>query len=266
MSCSLKLLLLFMGLICHCFASQKPLTLLVSFDGFRYNYLERTDTPNFDKLISSGVKAKWIQDVFVSLTFPNHYTLATGLYEESHGVVANQFYDPQLRRHFNYRSPTDVGESVWWGGEPIWVTSELQGKHSGTFFWVGSEAKIKGVRPTQWMKYSMDYPWTKRVDGVVEWLANKPYGKEQKINNITLALLYFPQPDHDAHIFGPESAEVTERIRQCDNITGEINISNLLLLFQMIIKLIGLCEIICFICSSISRIFLYESIARKSQS
>ena len=233
MDYKLLLLLVYTSCISYCFAQKAPLTLLISFDGFRWNYLERTNTPNFDKLISTGVKAKWLQDVFVSQTFPNHYTLATGLYEESHGIVANRFYDPNLRREFNYHSSNDVGESAWWGGEPIWVTSELQGRKAGVFFWVGSEAKIKGTRPTQWMKYSTNYPWTKRVDGVVDWLANKPYGKEQKINNITLALLYFPQPDHYGHVFGPESSEVTNMISQCDNITGKLRylISFLIVLF-----------------------------------
>ena len=214
-------LILLLCTIVFCFAQKQPLVLLISFDGFRYNYLSRTPTPNFDKLISTGVKAKWLQDVFVSQTFPNHYTLATGLYEESHGIVANRFYDPKLKRRFNYLSSSDVTEAVWWGGEPIWVTSELQGRNAGVFFWVGSEAPIKGVRPTQWMPYSMNYPWRKRVDGVVDWLANKPYGEEKTINNITLALLYFPQPDHFGHIYGPESEEVTQMIGQCDNITGK---------------------------------------------
>ena len=198
-----------------------PLTLLISFDGFRWDYLERTATPNFDKLISNGTKAKWMQTAFVTLTFPDHYTIATGLYEESHGIVANQFYDPQLHAKFSYRLKS-VAESKWWGGEPIWVTSELQGIHAGVFFWVGSEAEIKKMRPTQWKKYSTTTPWEERVDAVVDWLANNPYGVEGNKNNISLSLLYFPQPDKVGHKFGPNSPEVTRMIGQCDNIVGEI--------------------------------------------
>ena len=201
------------------FAVDKPLTLLISFDGFRWNYLSRTPTPNFDELIKTGVKAKWLQDVFVTVTFPNHYTLVTGLYEESHGIVANRFYDPKLKQSFDYRSNT-VLQSKWWGGEPVWVTSELQGKKAGVFFWVGSEATIKGTRATQWMKFNSSYPWPKRVDRVVDWLANKPVEKGSQPLNISLALLYFFQPDHYGHKYGPESDEVTQMIGQCDNITG----------------------------------------------
>ena len=204
-----------------CLCNESPLLLLISFDGFRWNYLDRTNTPNFDKLIQHGVKAKWTEDVFVSQTFPNHYTLATGLYEESHGIVANKFYDPNMHKQFDYHSKT-VQESVWWGGEPIWVTSELQGKHSGVFFWVGSEAEIKHVRPTQWRKYNQSVPWKKRVDTVVSWLANKPTDEDKNLYNISLALLYFSQPDHYGHIYGPESEEVTKMIEKCDNITGII--------------------------------------------
>lgn len=202
-----------------CLGKNRPLVLIISFDGFRWNYLEKTDTPSFDKLIHGGVKAKWTEDVFVSQTFPNHYTLATGLYEENHGIVANKFYDPKLDKKFDYHSKS-VKESVWWGGEPIWVTNELQGKHSGVFFWVGSEAEIKSVRPTQWKTFNKKYPWKKRVDTVVDWLGNKPTGEEKKVYNITLALLYFSQPDHYGHVYGPESKEVTEMIGQCDSITG----------------------------------------------
>ncbi|XP_076802715.1 ectonucleotide pyrophosphatase/phosphodiesterase family member 5-like [Clavelina lepadiformis] len=205
-------------LFCHC--QKTPKVLLISFDGFRWNYLNRIDTPNFDKLIKSGVKAKWLQDVFVSQTFPNHYTLATGLYEENHGIVANKFYDPKLNEFFSYHVKADVTSSKFWGGEPIWVTNQIQGRTSGVFFWVGSEAPIKGIFPTVYKNYNKTFPWKQRVDTVVEWLANKPVGQSNQLLNITLALLYFPQPDIDGHKYGPESPEVTEMIGQCDSITG----------------------------------------------
>ena len=187
--------------------------LLVSFDGFRWDYLQRRNTKlnNFGKLISDGVKAKWIEDVFVTQTFPNHYTIVTGLYEESHGIVANRFYDPVLNKTFAYSATEDE----FWGGEPIWITNQLHSHHSGVYFWVGSEAKVKNMRPTIYKTYNSSMPWIERVDTVVNWLTNG--FNDQDIN---LALLYFNQPDHDGHKYGPESDEVTETIQRCDNITG----------------------------------------------
>ena len=113
----------------HVLANQnkKPKVLLISFDGFRWNYLQRTSTPNFDELINSGVKAKWIEDVYVSQTFPNHYTIATGMYEESHGIVANQFFDPVLNKSFSYVKPSSK-DPEFYGGEPIWITNQKQGE------------------------------------------------------------------------------------------------------------------------------------------
>ena len=216
----LKLILSVFSLItvsyCNCpdsFQISPHKLLLISFDGFRWDYLQRKNTnlPHFENLISSGVKAKWIEDIFVTQTFPNHYTIVTGLYEESHGIVANKFYDPVLNKTFKMSSTEDE----FWGGEPIWVTNQLHNHQSGVYFWVGSEAKEKNIHPTIYEPYDASVPWTDRVDTVVNWLVN---GNED--GEINLALLYFNQPDHDGHKYGPESDEVTETIKRCDNITG----------------------------------------------
>uniref|UniRef100_H2ZBS7 Ectonucleotide pyrophosphatase/phosphodiesterase family member 5 n=1 Tax=Ciona savignyi TaxID=51511 RepID=H2ZBS7_CIOSA len=216
--------LLFGVLVSCVVADSMPRVLLISFDGFRWNYIgNRTKTPNFDKLIQTGVKAKWTRDVFVSKTFPNHYTLVTGLYEESHGIVGNNFFDPVLNKTFSLSDPSSVIDPRFWGGEPIWVTAEQQGIKAGTYFWVGSEVEIDGVRPSSWRKYSTanhSYPGLQhRVDTVVNWLTNKPTDQDPPLD-ITLALLYFYQPDHDGHTFGPESDQVTHRIEECDKIIG----------------------------------------------
>ena len=197
---------------------QQQKVLLISFDGFRYNYLDRTDTPWFDKLIQEGVKAKWIEDSYISQTFPNHYTIATGVYEETHGIVANRFYDPIMNKSFVYTSKEDSSDPKFWGAEPIWVTNQKQGHSTGVYFWVGSEVKIDGTYPTVYKPYNASVNWFERVDTVVSWLANQPVdGKELDIN---LALLYFSQPDHYGHKYGPESREVTEQIKRCDTIVG----------------------------------------------
>jgi len=203
----------------HVLANQnkKPKVLLISFDGFRWNYLQRTSTPNFDELINSGVKAKWIEDVYVSQTFPNHYTIATGMYEESHGIVANQFFDPVLNKSFSYVKPSSK-DPEFYGGEPIWITNQKQGHHTGVYFWVGSEVKIAGEYPTVYHSYNKSVPWKERVDEVVDWLSNEPINGQHL--DINLALLYFSQPDHFGHAYGPESVEVTEQIKRCDETVG----------------------------------------------
>lgn len=199
-------------------ALSKPLVLLISFDGFRWDYLSRTDTPNFDRLIQEGVKAKWIEDVYITQTFPNHYTIATGMYEEAHGIVANQFYDPKLNASFSYVKDSSK-KPVFWGGEPIWITNQKQNHSSGVYFWVGSEVKIKGTYPTVYKHFNASVSWFERVDAVVDWLSNKP-DADGKVLDINLALLYFSQPDHDGHRYGPESDEVTHQIKRCDVIIG----------------------------------------------
>ena len=195
----------------------QPKVLLISFDGFRWNYLDRTETPYFDEIIHDGVKAKWIENVFVTQTFPNHYTIATGVYEESHGIVSNQFWDPKLNKSFSYKSKKSK-DPVFWGAEPIWITNQKQQHASGVYFWVGSEVKIKGMYPTIYKSYNSKVDWFKRVDTVVGWLANDEINGENL--DINLAMLYFNQPDHFGHMYGPESDEVTEQIKRCDNITG----------------------------------------------
>lgn len=201
-------------------ADHVPRLLLISFDGFRWDYLSKVNkTPNFDRVISGGVKAKWIQDSYTSLTFPNHYTIVTGLYEESHGIVANEFYDPDLDMVFQSHNRTTVQDGRFWGGEPIWVTNQIHGGRSGVFYWVGSEAEIKGYRPTHYVNYtkhnaSMEL-WKNHTDTVFGWMTN---GDEP----VDLALLYFKEPDHTGHIYGPDSPQVKAMIQQCDNITGYI--------------------------------------------
>ena len=119
--------------------TSKPTVILISFDGFRWDYMEKTETPNFDFIVKTGVEANYIKNAFVTKTFPNHFTIVTGLYEESHGIVANTMYDPVFKSWFHL----DNTESRWWnGGEPIWVTNQKAGGTSGTVFWPGSNVKM----------------------------------------------------------------------------------------------------------------------------
>ncbi|MCA1636950.1 MAG: ectonucleotide pyrophosphatase/phosphodiesterase, partial [Acidobacteria bacterium] len=124
----------------------KPTVILISLDGFRYDYLDKYKPKVLNELAKKGVRAKWMIPSFPTKTFPNHYTVATGLYPEHHGIIANNIYD--FGTIFTLNKREEVQNSRWWLGEPIWVTAEKQGQRVGAFFFPGTEAEIKGVRPT----------------------------------------------------------------------------------------------------------------------
>ncbi|XP_061191187.1 ectonucleotide pyrophosphatase/phosphodiesterase family member 5-like [Saccostrea echinata] len=184
--------------------------LLVSMDGFRWDYLKKTQTPNFDRMARLGTHALYINNTFVTKTFPNHYTLVTGLYEESHGIVSNHMYDPVLNATFGHQSH----ESEWWdGGEPLWVTARKNNRTSATFYWPGSEAKIRGYRPNIWLPYNESIPFIPRVDRVIDWLVNK---------SIDFVTLYFHEPDKTGHMYGPDSTQIVQKVKDMDGILGYI--------------------------------------------
>ena len=124
--------------------------ILVSLDGFRWDYLEKyhAETPCLRQLAADGVRAEHLISCFPSSTFPNHYSIVTGLRPEHHGIIYNSFYDPTLDAVFNYRKHECTIDGRWWGGEPVWATAGKQGMRSACWFWPGSEAEIAGARPT----------------------------------------------------------------------------------------------------------------------
>ena len=145
----ITLLLLIVALGCGAQPVRNKV-LLVSFDGFRYDYLSKAETPNFDKLVAEGVKSDGLIPVFPTKTFPNHYAIATGLYPENNKLIANSMYDPDLDLRYSISQREQVENPVWYGGEPIWNTAEKNGVRSGTMLWVGSEAPVQKMRPTFW--------------------------------------------------------------------------------------------------------------------
>lgn len=177
----------------------KPTIILISLDGFRYDYVDRFKTPTLGRLAREGVRAKWMIPSFPTKTFPNHYTIVTGLYPEHHGIVENNVYD--FGEIFRIDDRKKVKESRWWWGEPIWVTAETQGQVAGSYFFVGTEAKIKDVYATHWRNYNGEVPPEMRVDQVLGWL-DKPV-KERP----TIITMYFSNTDDAGHEFGPESEE-----------------------------------------------------------
>lgn len=187
---------------------------VLSMDGFRWDYTNRAETPNFDRIAQKGVKADAIIPSFPSTTFANHYTMATGLYPDHHGILVNRFYAPDLDADFNKGDRSTVEDGKFYGGEPIWVTAENQSMKTATFFWVGSEADVKGVRPTYWKKYEHRFPYTQRIDTVIHWLSLP------KENRPELVMWYFDQPDSNGHRYGPEGDSILMTVTYLDSLLG----------------------------------------------
>ncbi len=187
---------------------------MISFDGFRSDYLDWYDTPNMDNFISKGVRAEGLIPVFVSKTFPNHYSIATGLYAENHGLIGNHFYDPLLDDEYSLSDRSKVEDPKFYEGEPIWVTAEKNNIQTASYFWVGSEAPIKNTYPTRWKRYDHDFPFDSRIDSVVSWLSMPKPKRPQ------LCLLYFHEPDHTGHETGPKSNETAMMVTKMDSLFG----------------------------------------------
>ena len=190
--------------------------ILISLDGFRWDYMDKTDTPNLDRLVANGVKADALISVFPSKTFPNHYSIVTGFYPENHGIVSNTMYDPIFDATFSLGNREEVRNGRWWGGEPIWITAENQGLKTLCNFWPGSEAEIKGVRPTYWVTYDGNVPNDERVEKVFQYL-DKP-AKERP----SFYTIYFSDPDDYGHLGGPDSSSIKVAIKECDDRIGQL--------------------------------------------
>lgn len=187
---------------------------MVSLDGFRWDYTSLANTPVLDSLKAVGAIAESLISSFPTKTFPNHYTLATGLYPDHHGIVENSFYAPNLDKYYKISDRNAVENGEFYGGEPIWVTAEKQNLKSATFFWIGSEAEINGYRPTIWKRYDHDLPYIQRVDSVVSWLS-LPENRRPH-----LVMWYVDEPDHTGHIYGPHSDENKAVIENLDSLMG----------------------------------------------
>ncbi len=191
-------------------------TVLISIDGFRWDYFDHLPAPNLHRLARAGVRARWMVPSFPTLTFPNHYTVATGLYPVHHGIVGNRFVDPGDGARFRYNDTTTSLLSRWWLGEPIWLTAERQGRRSFTFFWPGAEVEIDGGRPSRWRPYQDAFPNAARIDSVIDWLslpaAERP----------SLVTLYFSSVDHAGHDHGPGSRELGRAVAEVDADLGRL--------------------------------------------
>lgn len=196
-------------------SANVPTLILISIDGFRYDYLKRGITPNLIKLCKKGIHGS-MKPQFPSYTFPNHYSIVTGLYPESHGIVANSFYDPELDDYFSFTDSKNLQESKWWQAEPIWNTIQRFGMKSATMFWPGSESKIFGKRPNYYRKYNDKVSTGSRVDQILKWL---DLPKDKKPDFISM---YMSVVDDTGHLYGPESKEVNDSLVEVDSGIGKL--------------------------------------------
>jgi len=208
-----SVILLLAALFLSSAVQARQTVLLVSIDGFRPDYLDRGDTPTLAALAKEGVRAA-MRPSFPSLTFPNHYTLVTGLYPDHHGIVENTMDDLGLAHsHFSMSDHEAVGDPAWWArGTPIWATLERQGGRAATLFWPGSEA----IRPALWLPYDQKMSDAERVERLLSWLDGPAAGRPDFLT------LYFDRVDTAGHNEGPDSPALDQALADTDRAIAQL--------------------------------------------
>jgi len=209
------LLLVLVVAACARPGDQAPILILISFDGWRWDYIDRANVPNLRALATRGVRSEGLIPSFPSNTFPNHYTIVTGLFPDHHSIVDNSFSDPGFPDRFSLSSET-ARDPKWWGGKPLWVTVKEHGQRSASMFWPGSDVAIGGVRPDYWKPYDGKVTNAARVAQVIDWLALPPRERP------TFITLYFSEVDTAGHDYGPESQEVLDAATHLDSALGDL--------------------------------------------
>ncbi len=195
----------------------KHYVVLVSLDGFRYDYAKLYGAPHLDAIAKAGASAaNGMLPAYPSVTFPNHYTLVTGLYPEHHGIVAMNFYDPARKQHYAFNDSVTVTDGSWYRGVPLWSLAEQQGMRAACFFWPGSEAKIAGQRPSYYLKYDDSVPDEARIDQAIDWLR---LPEAQRPHFVTL---YYSEVDHAGHQYGPDAPQTREAVHHVDALIGTL--------------------------------------------
>ena len=197
-------------------AANRPTVLLISLDGFRYDYAEKFKAKNLLAFAKHGVRAKAMLPVFPTTTFPNHYTIVTGLYPANHGIVENSFWDPDLKALFRFNDSKLASDTRFWGGTPLWVLAEKQGVTAAAYFWPGSDYEIAGKRPTYWYPFDGKTKKETQINQVVEWL------KLPETKRPHFMTLYFSDADHAGHDHGPDSDETRTSIQELDRALGDL--------------------------------------------
>lgn len=197
-------------------AQEKPYVILVSFDGFRHDYVAKYNPPTFKKFIAKGAQAEAIIPSFPSKTFPNHYAIVTGMNPGNHGLVDNSFYDRASNEFYGMRKKELVVDPQYYGGVPLWELAKKNNMKSASFFWVGSEVSDPARRPDYYFSFDDTIDPRKRVHQVIDWLklpvSERPH----------LITLYFSFPDHEGHDFGPNAPETKQAVLRADSMLNEL--------------------------------------------
>lgn len=197
-------------------AGAEPYLLLISIDGFRHDYLDRYPTPNLDRIAAAGIRAASLRPAWPTLTFPNHYSIATGQYPAEHGIVGNRFAADDRESWYEYRDRTTVQDGRWYGGEPVWVAAERAGLRAAAFYFVGTEAPVDGVSPSDWRAFDDDVSGAARVAQALTWL-ERPLAERPR-----LVTLYFEHVDVASHRHGPGSPQSIAAIAEVDGWIGSL--------------------------------------------
>lgn len=208
-----KFCVLLMLVVCYLSVNGKHTTVVVSLDGFRWDYPSMYSTPMLDYMAEHGVESGLIPS-FPSKTFPNHYTLATGLYPDHHGIIANSFYDTETKEHFSLKNTEQKMNPKYYGGEPIWITAKKQGLKTAVFYWPGSDVNIQGMYPDVYYEYDKKPRLTfkERMDGVLEQLRKSENERPE------LIMAYMNEPDKSGHKHGPHSVQTRQAVMKVDSL------------------------------------------------
>jgi alkaline phosphatase D len=195
---------------------EETYLVVLSLDGFRWDYPNMYETPWLDSIAKIGIRAEGLMPAFPTKTFPNHYTIATGLHPGHHGLVQNSFYAPDLDLFYQVSDRKMVEDHRFYGGEPIWTTAEKQGVTTANLFWVGSEVNSSKGVPSIRKKYDHHLPFSQRVDSVIHWLS-----LSQEIRP-RFVMTYMHEPDAVGHSYGPYSNEVAQKVALLDSLVGDL--------------------------------------------
>lgn len=197
--------------------ARKPVTILISIDGFRADYLDCGITPNLSKLAAEGARGK-LRPSFPTKTFPNHYAIVTGKRPDTNGITGNNMIDPRRPGlKFSLGDPKQSLDPFWWDeAEPAWVTANRAGVRTATMFWPGSEVAIHEVRPPDWLRYDENVGYAQRINTILDWMRRPADIRPAFVT------LYFEAVDGAGHEFGPDSAEVNAAITEVDARIGDL--------------------------------------------
>jgi predicted AlkP superfamily pyrophosphatase or phosphodiesterase len=198
-------------------SQKKPYLLLISLDGFRWDYLEKYQPPNLDAFVKEGVRSEALIPAYPTKTFPNHYSIVTGMYPDNHGILSNSFYSHEQEKLYDYKNVETATDGKFYKGSPIWLEANKANMVTASYFFVGSEADIQGIHPTYYHAYDSKQKNKERIAQAINWL------KMPENERPHLITMYFADMDKAGHDYGPGNEEkIKETLYALDNHLGQL--------------------------------------------